>query len=68
MDAVCELGTCDEPATHYAVILTAAEKRVRAELCRTHLQLGRRLADAKLCKIIEYGPLDKSWTVHPGGK
>jgi hypothetical protein len=65
---MCELGTCDAPATHYVVTRTEGTARTyRTELCRPHLGLAHRVAAADLTKILEYGPLDKAWTVHPGG-
>lgn len=66
------MPTCDDDATHYVVTLPAppsrpADTRKRLELCRAHLDLAHSLAESKLTKIVEYGPLNKAWTVHPGG-
>lgn len=65
---MCDMTACDAEATHYVVILHGQGDRTRRSLCRKHLGMAHSLADAQLTKIIEYGPLDKAWTVHPGGK
>lgn len=64
---MCDMTTCEDTATHYVVIKTGNKNPTRVELCRPHLDLAHSLAEADLTKIVEYGPLDKAWAVHPGG-
>lgn len=61
------MTACDTPATHY-VRVKAPNGVKRVEVCRPHLELAHKLAEAELTKIVEYGRLDRAWAVHPGGK
>jgi hypothetical protein len=70
--AQCDMTACDDDATHYVTIRarkpSGADPGIhRLELCRAHLDMAHALAESKLTKIVEYGPLNKAWTVHPGG-
>lgn len=62
---MCDMPACDTDATHYTVVKAAPTKRL--ELCRKHMEMAHELAAAQLTKIVEYGRLDKAWSVHPGG-
>lgn len=64
---MCDMTNCKADPARYVVIgMPKGTKRL--ELCIPHVELAHQLAEADLTKIIEYGPLDKRWTVHPGGK
>lgn len=70
---MCDMTACTDTATHYVVVKAvskplAADQTKRVEVCREHLGMAHKLADAQLTKLVEYGPLDKAWRVHPGGK
>lgn len=65
---MCDMTACGTEPTHYVVILPEGQKRMRLELCRTHLEMAHGLGECRVTNIIEYGSLDKQWAVHPGGK